>query len=106
MFIRFALRVTTADEQDRAQVSELAKRAQAETGETVKIAFVDQGALEKAQPMRLMKSKLIVSLIIVRSIIAQISTRPRREIPLSAFLATGLSASSRINFSHRTRADA
>jgi transposase len=35
--------VTAADEQDRAQVSELAKRVQEETGETVKIAFVDQG---------------------------------------------------------------
>jgi transposase len=38
-----ALRVTPADEQDRAQVSELAKRVQEETGETVEIAFVDQG---------------------------------------------------------------
>ena len=38
-----ALSVTAADEQDRAQVSELAKRVQAETGETVEIAFVDQG---------------------------------------------------------------
>jgi transposase len=37
-----ALCVTAADEQDRAQVSELAKRVQAETGETVEIAFVDQ----------------------------------------------------------------
>jgi transposase len=38
-----ALSVTAADEQDRAQVSELAKRVQAETGETIEIAFVDQG---------------------------------------------------------------
>jgi len=38
-----ALRVTPANEQDRDQVSELAKRAQAETGETVEIAYVDQG---------------------------------------------------------------
>jgi transposase len=38
-----ALRVTAADEQDRAQVSELAKRVQEETGETVDIAYVDQG---------------------------------------------------------------
>jgi transposase len=38
-----ALSVTAADEQDRAQVSELAKRVQEETGETVEIAFVDQG---------------------------------------------------------------
>jgi transposase len=35
--------VTAADEQDRAQVSEIAKRVQEETGETVDIAFVDQG---------------------------------------------------------------
>jgi len=38
-----ALCVTAADEQDRAQVAELAKRVQAETGETVEVAFVDQG---------------------------------------------------------------
>ena len=37
-----ALCLTAADEQDRAQVSELAKRVQEETGETVEIAFVDQ----------------------------------------------------------------
>jgi hypothetical protein len=37
------LRVTAADEQDRAQVSELAKRVQEETGQTVESAFVDQG---------------------------------------------------------------
>jgi transposase len=38
-----ALCVTAADEEGRAQVSELAKRVQEETGETVEIAFVDQG---------------------------------------------------------------
>ena len=37
-----ALCMTAADEHDRAQVSELAKRAQEGTGETVEIAFVDQ----------------------------------------------------------------
>jgi transposase len=35
--------VTPADEQDRTQVDELAKRVQTETGETVEIAYVDQG---------------------------------------------------------------
>jgi hypothetical protein len=43
IFHLLALCVTAADEQDRAQVSGLAKRAQAEAGETVKIAYVDQG---------------------------------------------------------------
>jgi transposase len=38
-----ALCVTPANEQDRAQVSELAERVQAEAGETVEIAYVDQG---------------------------------------------------------------
>jgi transposase len=38
-----SLCVTAANEQDRAQVSELAQRVQAETGETVEIAYVDQG---------------------------------------------------------------
>jgi transposase len=37
-----ALYVTAVDERDRAQVVDLAKRAYAETGETVKIAYVDQ----------------------------------------------------------------
>jgi len=38
-----ALCVTAANEQDRAKVAELAERVQSETGETVEIAYVDQG---------------------------------------------------------------
>ena len=38
-----ALLVTPANEQERAQVAELAEQVQAATGETVEIAFVDQG---------------------------------------------------------------
>ena len=38
-----ALKVTPANEQDRAHVAELAKDIQAVTGTTVEIAFVDQG---------------------------------------------------------------
>jgi transposase len=38
-----ALVVTAANAQDRAQVGELAERVQAATGETVEVAFVDQG---------------------------------------------------------------
>jgi len=38
-----ALCVTAANEQDRAQVAELAESVQAETGETVEIAYMDQG---------------------------------------------------------------
>jgi hypothetical protein len=45
-----ALCVAAADEQDRAQVSELAKRVQAETGE---IAFVDQRYDEVERSFRL-----------------------------------------------------
>lgn len=37
------LLVTPANEQDRAQVQELAQQVQEVTGETVKLAFVDQG---------------------------------------------------------------
>ena len=37
-----ALCVTAADEQDRAQVAELAEQVQAVTGENVELAFVDQ----------------------------------------------------------------
>ena len=38
-----ALKVTAANEQERAQVAELAKRLQEVTGGTVELAFVDQG---------------------------------------------------------------
>ena len=38
-----ALCVTAADEQERAQVAELTARVQAVTGDTVEVAFVDQG---------------------------------------------------------------
>src|SRR5581483_6420560 len=38
-----ALRVTAADEQERAQVAELTARVQDVTGGTVEVAFVDQG---------------------------------------------------------------
>jgi transposase len=38
-----ALCVTAASEQDRAQVAELAAQVQAVTGETVELAYVDQG---------------------------------------------------------------
>lgn len=38
-----ALVVTPADEQDRAQVAQLAQQVQLETGEAVQVAFVDQG---------------------------------------------------------------
>ena len=37
------LRVTAANEQDRAQVGELVEAVQQVTGETVELAFVDQG---------------------------------------------------------------
>jgi transposase len=38
-----ALKVTPANEQDRAQVAELTQAVQATTGEFVQVAFVDQG---------------------------------------------------------------
>jgi transposase len=38
-----ALHVTPADEQDRAQVAKLAEAVQEATGQTVEVAFVDQG---------------------------------------------------------------
>lgn len=49
-----ALKVTAASEQDRAQVAELAAKIQEVTGQTVEVAFVDQGytgeaAAEQAQ---------------------------------------------------------
>jgi len=38
-----ALYVTPASEQERAQVTELAEQVQEVTGDTVKVAFVEQG---------------------------------------------------------------
>jgi transposase len=38
-----ALKVTAADEQERAQVAALAQKVQAVTGDNVEVAFVDQG---------------------------------------------------------------
>ena len=38
-----ALKVTPANEQDRAQVGELARAVQTATGENVQLAYVDQG---------------------------------------------------------------
>ena len=38
-----ALKVTAANEQDRAQVADLARAVQATTGQNVQVAFVDQG---------------------------------------------------------------
>jgi transposase len=38
-----ALKVTAANEQDRAQVADLAQALQEVTGENVQVAFVDQG---------------------------------------------------------------
>ena len=55
-----ALKVTAADEQDRAQVGELAQAVQAATGENITVAYVDQGytgaepaAQAQAQGLRL-----------------------------------------------------
>jgi transposase len=63
-----ALLVTPANEQDRAQVAALAEQVQAVTGETVEVAFVDQGYTGEAaadaaaeQGMRLEVVKLPTS---------------------------------------------
>jgi transposase len=40
---QLALRVTAANEQDRAQVAQLAQAVQSATGENVQLAYVDQG---------------------------------------------------------------
>ena len=60
-----ALRITAANEQERAQVADLAREIQAVTGDTVEVAYVDQGytgaqpaAHAEAQGMRLEVIKL------------------------------------------------
>jgi transposase len=61
---RLALHVTPADEQDRAEVGRLAGAVQRATGESVELAFVDQGdtgappAAAPAQGIRLAVIKL------------------------------------------------
>ncbi len=57
-----AVTVTPANENERGQVQELAKRVQEVTGETVEIAFVDQGYTgeEPAAAAREQKIQLIV----------------------------------------------
>jgi transposase len=57
-----ALQVTAANEQDRAQVEELAKQVQEVTGGTVEVAFVDQGYTgdEAAEAAEKQGMKLIV----------------------------------------------
>jgi transposase len=49
-----ALHVTAANEQDRAQVERLAQQVQQITGETVELAFVDQGYTGDAPNKRLL----------------------------------------------------
>ena len=51
-----AVKVTAANEQDRAQVADLAQAEQASTGENVQVAFVDQGYTGE-QPRRRRPSK-------------------------------------------------
>jgi transposase len=53
-----ALMVTPANEQDRAQVGELAKKIQEATGNSVEVTFVDQGTPATIQllPLRNMES--------------------------------------------------
>jgi len=57
-----ALYVTPANEQDRAQVEELARQVQEVTNETVEVAFVDQGYTgdEPAQAAQKQGMELIV----------------------------------------------
>ena len=66
-----ALRVTAANEQDRAQVEELAKQVQEVTGGTVEVAFVDQGytgdeAAEAAEAAELAAEEQGMKLIVVK----------------------------------------
>lgn len=57
---RLALRVTPANEQERAQVADLAADVQAVSGGTVALAFVDQGYTParmrpRRQPLRALR---------------------------------------------------
>jgi transposase len=53
-----ALYVTPANEQDRAQVEELARQVQEVTEQSVEVAFVDQGYTGD-QPAWWMKARLL-----------------------------------------------
>jgi len=58
-----ALFVTPADEQDRAQVGELAKAVQKETGKSVELAFVDQGYTGDKAAAAANKQKIKLSVV-------------------------------------------
>jgi transposase len=58
-----ALHVTAADEQDRARVGELARAVQEETGESVELAFVDQGYTGEKPAGAAEKQKIELSVV-------------------------------------------
>jgi transposase len=58
-----ALHVTAADEQDRAQVGKLAESVQKETGQTIELAFVDQGYTGDKPAEAASKQKIQLSVV-------------------------------------------
>ncbi|HEY7194300.1 MAG TPA: IS5 family transposase [Gemmatimonadales bacterium] len=58
-----SLHVTAANEQDRAQVGELAKDVQKQTGKSVELAYVDQGYTGDAPAEAAAKQKIELSVV-------------------------------------------
>ena len=58
-----SLHVTAADEQDRAQVGKLAEAVQAETGQSVELAYVDQGYTGARPAEAARKQKIELSVV-------------------------------------------
>jgi transposase len=58
-----ALLVTPANEQDRAQVGQLAEKVQLVTGESVKLAFVDQGYTGEAAQEQAVENRMRLEVV-------------------------------------------
>lgn len=75
-----ALRVTPASEQDRAQVGELAKATQEATGESVRLAFVDQGYTGEAPAKAAEESGMSLEVVKLSEIKRGFVLLPRRWV--------------------------
>ncbi len=77
-----AVHVTPANEQERAQVAELARQVQQATGQTVKVAFADQGYTGEAPAQAALDEG--IDLQVIKLSEAPLSRSCRTEVPYSS----------------------
>jgi transposase len=80
-----ALRVTAADEQDRAQVGRLAKEVQEQTGRSVELAYVDQGYTGNAPAAAAAKRGIALSVVKLPAVKRGFVLLPRRWVAERSF---------------------